>query len=86
MQIVKTNVACYYYQNNLLHREDGPALEDTNGNMLWYKNGKLHREDGPAVEYTSGYKSWYFNDKCFGYNNMFTNKSWIKFVKTLIFL
>ena len=34
-----------------LHRKDnGPAIEHTNGKKEWYKEGKLHREDGPAIE------------------------------------
>ena len=78
-----------WYKNGQCHREDGPAIERTNGDKLWYKNGKLHREDGPAIELTGGEKAWYLNDKCYGYNNDFnddfTNESWIKFVKTLIF-
>ena len=45
------------------HREDGPAVEHTNGNKQWCINGKYHREDGPAVEYANGYKEWYINGK-----------------------
>ncbi len=36
------------------HREDGPAMENSNA-KYWCKNGKLHREDGPAVEYKDEY-------------------------------
>ena len=39
----------YYYKNDELHREDGPAIECTGGHKSWYIEGKLHREDGPAV-------------------------------------
>ena len=49
--------------NGKFHREDGPALEDANGNKWWYLNGKLHRENGPAVEYADGDKYWYLNGK-----------------------
>lgn len=35
-----------YY--NLLHREDGPAKEFTNGHKEWWFFGVLHRADGPA--------------------------------------
>lgn len=38
-----------YYKNNLLHRENGPAIECENGTTVWCLNGKKHREDGPAV-------------------------------------
>ena len=74
-----------YYLNGMFHREDGPALEYTTGKKEWYKNGLLHRENGPAIEYADGYRHWCLNGKCYGYNNDFTNKSWTKFVKTLIF-
>jgi hypothetical protein len=49
--------------NGLLHREDEPAIEHSNGNKYWYINGSLHREDGPAVEYASGAKRWCLNGK-----------------------
>ena len=74
-----------YYVNNLLHRDDGPAVEFIDGEKHWYKNGSLHRENGPAVEYSVGSKEWYLNGKCYGIDNTFTNDSWKKFVKTLIF-
>ena len=32
-----------------LHRLDGPAVENDNGEFVWYKDGKIHREQGPAV-------------------------------------
>ena len=51
----------FWYLNDKLHREDGPAFECANGYKSWYLNGNLHREDGPAVEYTDGSKSWYLN-------------------------
>jgi hypothetical protein len=53
----------YWHLNGKLHREDGPAVECSNGNKAWYLNGKLHREDGPAVEYSNGAKYWYLNDE-----------------------
>ena len=55
-----------YWRNNSgdLHREDGPAIEYTDGSSSWYINGKLHRDDGPALDYSNGYKGWYKNGKC----------------------
>ena len=45
----------YYTDKNkyLLHREDGPAIINYNGDgsiayEYWYINGVQHREDGPA--------------------------------------
>ena len=78
----------FYYKDPeciILHREDGPAIEYANGTKCYIKNGLRHREDGPAVEWNDGYKEWWLNNKHYGSNNDFTNKSWKKFVKTLIF-
>jgi hypothetical protein len=30
----------YWYLNDKLHREDGPAIEAANGTKYWYINGK----------------------------------------------
>ena len=51
----------WHNEKNQLHREDGPAVEYTNGYKSWWINGKYHREDGPAIEYTSGNKEWWIN-------------------------
>ena len=54
----------YFKPNtNVLHNEDGPAIEYQNGDKSWYIDGELHREDGPAVEYPDGTKYWYINGK-----------------------
>ena len=51
-----------YYQNDLLHRQNGPALEYP-GSMVeeWWLNGKLHHLDGPAVVRYNGTKEWFLN-------------------------
>jgi len=49
--------------NNLLHREDGPAVEYADGTKQWCQNGKFHRIDGPAIECPNGTKAWYQNGK-----------------------
>jgi hypothetical protein len=50
----------FWYLNEQLHREDGPAVESTaNRYKKWYLNGQLHREDGPALEYVDGRKYWH---------------------------
>ena len=46
-----------------LHREDGPAVEYTNGRTEYWINGKLHREDGPALERANGYKEYYLDGR-----------------------
>jgi len=48
-----------WYQNDKLHRTDGPAIEYDDGTKRWYQNDKLHRTDGPAVEYADGSKEWF---------------------------
>ena len=45
----------------ILHREDGPAVEWSDGHKEWRIDGKLHREDGPAVEWRDGDKEWWLN-------------------------
>ena len=52
-----------WWLNSKLHREDGPAIEGTNGYKAWWLNGERHREDGPAVECADGRKNWYLNGK-----------------------
>jgi hypothetical protein len=37
---VNTDGTKYWYLNDKLHREDGPAIEWDNGNKYWYLNGK----------------------------------------------
>lgn len=39
-----------WYKDGFLHREDGPAIEWSDGDKYWYTNNLLHREDGPAIE------------------------------------
>jgi hypothetical protein len=54
----------FYYNDKamtILHREDGPAFEGSNGSKEWRINGKTHREDGPAIEWWDGTKSWALN-------------------------
>ena len=74
-----------YYVNNVLHREDGPAVEYASGEKFWYNNGLLHREEGPASVLYGEFKYWYLNGKCYGVNDAFTDNSWKTFIKTLIF-
>jgi len=52
-----------YKDGSVLHREDGPAVEDASGNKWWYINGELHKEHGPAIEYADGGKVWWINNK-----------------------
>jgi len=49
--------------NGKYHREDGPAVEWSDGYKGWCLNGKYHREDGPAREWPDGNRQWFLNDK-----------------------
>ena len=51
----------FWYLNDKLHREDGPAVEWADGYKSWWLNGKRHRKDGPAIEWVNGDKSWFLN-------------------------
>ena len=62
------NGSKYWYKNNHLHREDGPAIEHACGDKQWYLNGKLHRTDGPAIEWTDGDNSWYLDHKKYSFS------------------
>ena len=46
-----------------LHREDGPAVEYTDGTKEWFLDGQRHRLDGPAVEWADGTKAWWVDDQ-----------------------
>ena len=52
-----------WYRNAMgqLHRDDGPAVEWSNGTKSWYQNGLRHRTDGPAIEYLDSGKVWFIN-------------------------
>ena len=38
-----------YWKDDVVHRDDGPAIIKKNGEKYWMVNGKPHRIDGPAV-------------------------------------
>ncbi len=60
---VYKNKDVFWYYNGKRHREDGPAVELSNGTSEWYKHGERHRENGPAIVRNDGYKSWWLNGK-----------------------
>jgi len=49
----------WYNNQDQLHRDDGPAIESSNGTKAWYQHGQCHREDGPAIEFSDGDKEWW---------------------------
>ena len=60
-------------ETNILHKEDGPAVEWKHGKKEWWINGKRHREDGPAIIYDNGVMFWYLNG-----NHFSTKESWFE--------
>ena len=60
-EVDRVGTVRYRNSDDQLHREDGPAVERSDGSRMWYLNGKLHREDGPAVERPNGTRFWYRN-------------------------
>lgn len=62
LKMIARNGSNFWYLNDELHREDGPAIEWADGGNEWWLNGKFHRIDGPAVEWADGTKRWYLND------------------------
>ena len=53
----------WYNDKGQYHREDGPAVERTDGTKEWWVNGKRHRIGGPAIEVFNGDKDWYIDDR-----------------------
>ncbi len=56
--------------------------------IMFFKNGIKHNTKNAVYisDYKYIYKEFYLNDKCYGYNDDFTKKSWRKFVKLKAFL
>lgn len=48
-----------HYVNGQQHRDDGPAVEWSDGGKEWWQDGKRNRADGPAVELANGTKEWW---------------------------
>ena len=72
----------WHYLNEKFHREDGPAVEWSNGNKSWYINGELHREDGPAIERGDDHHDWYYNGK---FINCSSQQEFEKYIKLKAF-
>lgn len=50
----------YRNEFGVLHRLDGPAIENSDGTYEWYLDGKLHRDNAPAVRDLEG-TLYYYN-------------------------
>jgi hypothetical protein len=60
--IIYSDIDRRWYQDDRLHRRDGPAIE-YHGDKFWHLDGEFHRRDGPAIETIDGNKLWYVNNK-----------------------
>ena len=63
VEVTSTGTSWYREGTPILHRLDGPAVENLDGTKYWCKEGQLHREDGAAIEWRDGRKEWYLNGK-----------------------
>lgn len=61
--VVNRGGSKYWYVEDKLHREDGPAVEHLDGHREWYIDGLLHRVNGPAIEHIDGHKEYYIKGK-----------------------
>lgn len=62
-RFVDLNGDIRWYQNDKLHRLDGPAI-DSPMQQEWYKEGELHRVDGPAyMVLDDEVYEWYIDGK-----------------------
>jgi hypothetical protein len=52
-----------WYQNDVLHIVDGPAVERVDGSQIWFQNGQRHIEEGPAVVWPNDRSQWFLNDE-----------------------
>jgi hypothetical protein len=59
----RTNWVQACVRSEMLHCDEGPAVEWADGTTEWYCDGKLHREDGPALEGADGTTHWYRDGK-----------------------
>lgn len=64
-KVRKTHATEKWFHNNVLHRENGPAVISKRGtHFSWYRNGLRHRDDGPAlIDLKSGAEYYYINGK-----------------------
>ena len=47
--------------NGRVHRDNDPAIDDSDGYRAYYIHGQLHRVDGPAVIDPEGHKEYWIN-------------------------
>lgn len=57
------------------HRDDGPAVEYSNGDRTWFQNGSVHREDGPAITRSNAEVYWFLNGSESSFEKVFEKAS-----------
>jgi hypothetical protein len=57
------NGSITYRVKDLLHSEEHPAVQRTDGYQAWYRHGMKHREDSPAVTFGTGAKQYWLRGK-----------------------
>ena len=60
-EVDRVGTVRYRNSDDQLHREDGPAVERSDGTREWWLDGDLHREDGPAIEFPDGFREWWID-------------------------
>jgi len=73
-----------WYQDDLLHRTNGPAVEYADGTKFWFRHNQRHRTDGPAVEFASGTKHWFIKDHILSFNEWLEQVNYTEVEKTLM--
>jgi len=61
---VRENGNTYWYSDlecTILHRENGPAVERSDGYKAYYQNNKWHRIDGPARIWPNGDEEYWID-------------------------
>jgi hypothetical protein len=69
LQDLQGNRFWYVAGTTIKHRDDGPAIELTDGTKIYYKNGAMHREDGPAFIKPGGEEYCYVDGKLHSLNS-----------------
>lgn len=83
-KIINQDDIRYIDDNQLLHREDGPAIEYVSGpfegHKVWMIHGKYHRIDGPAIEFYNNENYYWIDDEKYSF------EEWQEIIKYKAFL
>jgi hypothetical protein len=61
IEVISCGQTTIWHKCGALHRDNGPAIEKTDGTQYYYKHGLLHRDDGPAIIRPDGTNLWFKN-------------------------